>query len=158
MKPIYRNSLFDRLLRSRYIPSFVKNFGLTLITTGNLVLFKQAQFPLMKPVNVFLSGNDITWSLPNMKFMNLASSRSVSELTHFLVNTCSKLRSPVCILNHYHSYFYDWNSTITKTDLFRTWNNVLKSPSSGISSSASRFSIPSLRPRDSASGKKSRSD
>lgn len=127
MKPIYRNSLIDKILRFRYIPSFVKNLGLTIITTANLLFFNDAQFPLMKPVNIQLSEDSITWSLPSTKFMNLASSTSVSELTRFLVERCSKLRNPICILNHYHSYYHDWNSTITKTDLFGTWNNVLKS-------------------------------
>ena len=127
MKPIYRNSIFDRLLRFRYIPSIVKNFGLTLITAGNLIFFNESQFPLMKPVNIQLSEDNITWSLPSTKFMNLASSSSVTELTRFLVDDCSKLRNPICILNHYHSYYYDWNPTITKTDLFRTWNSVLES-------------------------------
>ena len=125
MKPIYRNSLFDKLLRFRYIPSVVKNFGLTMITTG--ILFNESLFPLMKPVNIQLSKNSITWSLPSTKFMNLASSNSVSELTKFLVESCSNLRNPICILNHYHSYYHDWNSAITKTELFRTWSNVLKS-------------------------------
>ena len=127
MKPIYRNSLFDKLLRFRYIPSFMKNFGLTLITTGNSIFFNQSQFPLMKPVNIQINGNSITWSLPSTKFLNLASSTSVSELTRFLVESCSVIRNPICILNHYHSYYHDWNSTITKTDLFRTWSSVLKS-------------------------------
>ncbi len=127
MKPIYRNSLFDKLLRFRYIPTVVKNFGLTLITTANSIFFNETQFPLMKPVNIQLSRNSVTWSLPSTKFMSLASSTSVSELTKFLVESCSKVRNPICILNHYHSYYHDWNSTITKTDLFRTWNNVLKS-------------------------------
>ena len=35
-------------------------------------------------------------------------------------------RTPLCILNHYHHYFYDWNyDFITRKNLFEQWNQIL---------------------------------
>ncbi|MGH9975697.1 MAG: hypothetical protein ACRD8Z_07665, partial [Nitrososphaeraceae archaeon] len=32
---------------------------------------------------------------------------------------------PMCILNHYHIFFHNWNSSITKHDLLKGWKQVL---------------------------------
>ena len=35
-------------------------------------------------------------------------------------------RTPICILNHYHHYFYDWDyDSITRKNLFKQWNQIL---------------------------------
>ena len=35
-------------------------------------------------------------------------------------------RIPLCILNHYHHYFYDWNyDSISRKNLFEQWNQIL---------------------------------
>jgi Uncharacterized protein conserved in bacteria (DUF2334) len=126
MTPIYRNIIFDSFLRTRYVPSILKTFAL-MIMIDNSILTKESNLAFPKPVNIELLDRNITWSLPSSKFMNQPSSASLSELTSFMIDRCNKLRTPVCILNHYHSYFFDWNSTITKNELFKSWSNLLQS-------------------------------
>lgn len=127
MTPIIRNTVFDTFLRYPYLPIVFKNLGLKLINFGNSIHFKETTLPLMKPVKIKLDKNYLSWSLRMDKFMNLSSIDAVTQLTEILVDNSNLSRDPVCILNHYHSYYYDWNSTITKSELFKTWNNVLKS-------------------------------
>jgi hypothetical protein len=126
MTTIYRNTIFDSFLRFRYVPSIIKNFALKIIIK-NSIRAKESNLTLPKPVDIHLFNRHITWSLPTSKFMSPASSASLSELSKLIINRCRVHRSPVCILNHYHSYFFDWNSTISKNDLFKAWNNLLRS-------------------------------
>ena len=31
----------------------------------------------------------------------------------------------LCKLNHYHQYFYDWNYSVTRIEMFRIWQKLL---------------------------------
>lgn len=126
MTPIIRNTVFDTFLRYPYFPLVFKNLALGLINFGSSIHFKETKLSLMKPVKIKLDKNQISWSLPMDKFMNLSSTNAVTQLTEFIVDNSNMSRDPVCILNHYHSYYYDWNSTITKSELFNAWTSVLK--------------------------------
>ncbi len=127
MIPVYRDTIVDKFLRFQYFPTRIRNFGFKIMMGKNYAYSQESTVQLMKPVNLYLGNNYICWSLPIQRFLNLRSSESVLELTRSLINASSALRNPICILNHYHAYFYDWNSTITKKELFKTWNSVLKS-------------------------------
>lgn len=42
------------------------------------------------------------------------------------ISYCMTQRSALCILNHYHHYFYDWNNaSITRKNLFEQWQQIL---------------------------------
>jgi hypothetical protein len=42
------------------------------------------------------------------------------------ISYCTAQRSPLCILNHYHHYFYDWNyDSVTRKDLFEQWQRIM---------------------------------
>jgi len=42
------------------------------------------------------------------------------------ISYCIAQRTSICILNHYHHYFYDWNyEYITRKNLFEQWQQIL---------------------------------
>lgn len=42
------------------------------------------------------------------------------------ISYCMIQRTPLCLLNHYHHYFYDWNhDSVTRKNLFEQWNQIL---------------------------------
>lgn len=42
------------------------------------------------------------------------------------ISDCMIQRTPLCILNHYHYYFYDWNlGSVTRKNLFEQWDQIL---------------------------------
>jgi len=128
MIPIYRNTIFDRFLRFQHIPNIIKKVPFRLIMRKySKISPKDCNMSLMKPVIINPMNGFITWSLPSSKFLNLSSPEALLDLTRIIINSCSMVRTPVCILNHYHPYFYDWSSTITRNELFKTWNEVLRS-------------------------------
>jgi len=128
MIPVYRNTIFDTFMRFQHIPDIIKKIPITLIMRKySTSSHKGPNMSLMKPVLIHPFKGFITWSLPANKFLNLNSPEGLPELIKFTINSCRVFRTPVCILNHYHSYFYDWSSTITKNELFKTWNEVLRS-------------------------------
>ena len=32
---------------------------------------------------------------------------------------------PLCIINHYHQYFYDWSDTVARTEMFKVWQKLI---------------------------------
>jgi Uncharacterized protein conserved in bacteria (DUF2334) len=130
--PIYRRTDFDKIIRSSYIPKFAKQIAFrTLINTYKKRYESTSSsnfgLSLVKPVIVYSDDGAISWSLPNREYIRLMSLDSLLDLTSNIIERCSKFRIPVCILNHYYIYFYDWNSSITNTELFRTWHKILES-------------------------------
>ena len=128
MIPIYRKSLFDELLRSEYIPAFTKYIALKIIS-GRYARSSNSNFgvSLVKPVWIHPDNIGISWSLPTGEYKKLTSFESLLDLTSHILQSCSILRAPVCILNHYYIYFYDWKSSLSNLELFRTWNKMLES-------------------------------
>jgi Uncharacterized protein conserved in bacteria (DUF2334) len=126
--PIYRETLFDRILRLGFIPNLVKIAWMRLVmnryhheTDDNYGV----QF--IKPVLIFPKKNVMTWSLPRIRASHITSFESLFNLTNSVIAICTQYRIPVCIINHYHLYYYDWSSTITKGELFRAWHSTLRS-------------------------------
>ena len=63
--------------------------------------------------------------LPFEKLISLDSFLdSVSKIVSFARSNRSKMGS-LCIINHYHQYFYDWSRSITRREMFSTWQKLL---------------------------------
>jgi hypothetical protein len=126
--PIYRDTLIDRILRSRSIPNYVKNTAMRLIMS-NYVNETDENFGVqfVKPVLISTTKNGITWSLPNIRTSHITSIDSLFNLTNRIIALCRQNRDPVCVINHYHLYYYDWSSSITKSDLFTAWSKIVNS-------------------------------
>jgi hypothetical protein len=128
LTPIYRETLFDQILRLGFIPNLVKIAGLRLLMNRyNNETDENFGVQFIKPVLISAKKNVITWSLPKIRASHITSFESLFNLTNCIIKLCTQYRIPVCIINHYHLYYYDWSSTITKGELFRTWRNILSS-------------------------------
>ena len=128
MIPIYRNTIFDRFMRLSLFPNLIKKISFKLIMRiYSKVYLEDSLLSLMKPVIISPVQGLLRWSLPSMKFEEFRTNEGLLQLSRNLIKACSISRAPICILNHYHSYFYDWNSTISKSELFRTWTEVMRS-------------------------------
>jgi peptidoglycan/xylan/chitin deacetylase (PgdA/CDA1 family) len=124
--PIYRETLFDRILRCGYVPNFVKSVGMKLVmNTYNNSTSKNYGVQFIKPVLISARKNALTWSLPNVSTSHITSFDSLFSLTNSVVKLCRHDRAPVCIINHYHLYYHDWSSTITKGELFKVWRDIV---------------------------------
>jgi hypothetical protein len=126
--PVYRDTIIDRILRSRAIPNYVKNTAMRMIMS-NYVNETDENFGVqfIKPVLISTKSKGITWSLPNIRTSHITSTNSLFNLTNRIITICRQNRGPVCLINHYHLYYYDWSSTITKSDLITTWNKIVNS-------------------------------
>ena len=126
--PIYRQTLFDTFLRNSFVPAYIKQIATKALSVkykpktsfGNWAL----QF--VKPVVISVGRDTISWRLASVKSANLSSFDSLSKLTDKVIASCMISRSPVCIINHYHLYYYDWNTSITRKDLFQAWKRILE--------------------------------
>jgi len=128
MIPIYRNTIFDRFMRFRHIPKLIKSISFNLImSVYSKVYLEESILSSMKPVVLSPTEGFIKWSLPSSKFTKIKTNEDLLGLSKDIINSCSISRTPICIINHYHSYFCDFDSTITKNELRRTWIKVLKS-------------------------------
>jgi Uncharacterized protein conserved in bacteria (DUF2334) len=126
--PIYRETLFDQILRLGFIPNLVKVAGMRLVLNRyNNNSDENFGVQFIKPVLISPKKNVITWSLPKIRASHITSFDSLFNLTNSIITICTQYRIPVCIINHYHLYYYDWNSTITKGELFSAWRNILRS-------------------------------
>jgi peptidoglycan/xylan/chitin deacetylase (PgdA/CDA1 family) len=129
--PIYRKSLFDSYIRSKHFPKFAKNIAMNSYRRRYIRRNKQGDIVpglgLLKPVILHLEDNSITWSIPTV----IALKRDFSidsplDLVKQTMETSIEKRSPVCIMNHYHTFFYDWSSNITRTDLYNVWQRIIE--------------------------------
>ena len=127
--PIYRETLFDSILKLRLVPNLFKNLAMRLVMNRYIKEGTDENFGVqfIKPVLISARNNAITWSLANIKSSHITSFDSLFNLTNCIIKLCTQNRIPVCIINHYHLFYFDWNSTITKGDLFRAWRNMLSS-------------------------------
>jgi hypothetical protein len=125
--PIYRQTLFDTFLRESSIPTYIKDIVTRILSFKykNRGSDRNWTFQLVKPVLISVSVNLISWTLESVKSAKLSSFEALSDLTEKVVQSCKLNRSPVCILNHYHLYYHDWDSTITNKDLFQAWRKIL---------------------------------
>jgi hypothetical protein len=127
--PIYRQSFFDSFLRNSFVPANVKQIAMRGIMSKYRNRSRDSNWYIqfVKPVFISLGKRVITWSLASMKYAKISSFDNLFKLTTQIIESSSISRTPVCILNHYHIYYYDWNTSITRKDLFQAWTQILKS-------------------------------
>jgi peptidoglycan/xylan/chitin deacetylase (PgdA/CDA1 family) len=127
LTPIYRDTVFDQILRLGFLPNLFKTAGMRLVMNRyNDETDENFGVQFIKPVLIFPKKNVITWSLPKIRASHITSFESLFNLTNSIITMCTQYRIPVCIINHYHLYYYDWSSTITKGELFGAWRNILR--------------------------------
>ena len=95
------------------------------------MLYKDEEMAIqsLKPVAVTMSRDYISWNVP-IKSSRISSPQSLFDFTNKVIQRCKASRSPICIINHYHFFYYDWNSSISRSELFRCWIqlvNILES-------------------------------
>jgi hypothetical protein len=126
--PIYRETIFDQILRLGFIPELFKIAALKLVMNRyNNVTYENFGVQFIKPVLISAKKNVITWSLPKIGRSHITSLESLNNLTNSIIKLCREYRMPICVINHYHLYYYDWNSTITKSELLAAFRNILTS-------------------------------
>ena len=139
MIPIYGQSNYHRFFRSSSVPNYFKKyFARKLIkkfaNMGFIIPF------IMSDVDYYDNKNNrgIMLHIPRRLKINPISNanknaereeESSQTFVKWISNTISYSmihRTPLCILNHYHHYFYDWNyDFITRKNLFEQWNQIL---------------------------------
>jgi predicted deacetylase len=126
--PIYRQTFFDTFLRNSFVPAYFKNIATRALAIKYKNRHRDGNWALqfVKPVMISVGQDTISWNLASVKSANLSSFDSLSKLTDKVIGSCMISRSPVCIINHYHLYYYDWNPSITRKDLFQAWRQILK--------------------------------
>jgi Uncharacterized protein conserved in bacteria (DUF2334) len=129
--PIYRETLYDGFLRQRLVPDMLKQIALRIVRSRyyrtNTMAEESLGVQFIKPVMLYIRNYGITWSLPRLWSSHLTSFQSLFKLNSEILKLCTLSRSAICVINHYHLYYYDWNSTITKSDLFHAWGRILTS-------------------------------
>ena len=131
MIPIYRDTGFDKLLRSPIIPLYIKDslFNRILYYYRRRYLTTYAPkfgLTLLKLCYIRVDDTGIRWHLPASYFAKIKSLENVVESTCHIIRLSNVLRRPICILNHYHTYFYDWNTSVSNFSFFRVWNKILE--------------------------------
>ena len=139
MIPIYGQSNYHRFFKSPLIPNYFKEyFARKLLkkfaNVGFIIPF------IMSNVDYYNNSNTrgIMLYIPRRLKMNPISNSDrnadakgdISQtFVKWISNTisyCMIQRTPLCLLNHYHHYFYDWNhDSVTRKNLFEQWNQIL---------------------------------
>ena len=123
MIPVYGQSIFHDFFRSTYIPNLLKQF------VAKAIIHRYGKSGFIIPLNIQIleKSKGIILSLPFMEIIKPRSSyESLLDMLSRIISACSYIRTPICILNHYHHYFYDWSSHITRKDLFIAWQKILE--------------------------------
>ncbi|HET6589008.1 MAG TPA: DUF2334 domain-containing protein [Candidatus Nitrosocosmicus sp.] len=137
MIPVYGQSKYHKLFRSNLIPSKIKSYLVLRIIKkfankgfiiplmmSNLDYFKAEPkngLPLYIPRRLKL--NPIS---QDEKELIASESKVFLNWVYRTVAHCKIYRNPICILNHYHHYFYDWHQyKITRNNLFTQWSLIL---------------------------------
>ncbi|CAN5663137.1 hypothetical protein BH23THE1_BH23THE1_26590 [soil metagenome] len=138
MIPIYGQSNYHKFFRSSYVPNYFKKYFASKLlkkfaNVGFIIPF------IMSNVDYYNNKHNqgIMLHIPRrLKINPLLNSNknaekeqeSLQTFVKWISNTISYSmvqRTPLCILNHYHHYFYDWNDSITRKNLFEQWNQIL---------------------------------
>jgi hypothetical protein len=124
MIPIYGQEKIHKFFRSQFIPSFYKR----RVARQMISKFGKSAFILPVYVNPIKDG--MTISLPrldNMDFEKLVSlDRFMDSISRIISYSVYNRSMALCIINHYHQYFYDWNPSVTRSDMFNVWQKLLE--------------------------------
>lgn len=139
--PIYGQSNYHRFFRSSYIPdNFKKYFANKLLkkfaNAGFIIPFIMSNVDyydnkhnhgIMLYIPRRLKINPISKSNENPENEPQESSQIFVKWISNTISYSMVQRTPLCILNHYHHYFYDWSyDSITRKNLFKQWNQILQ--------------------------------
>jgi hypothetical protein len=123
MIPIYGQEKIHKLFRSQFIPTFYKR----RVAKQMISKFGKSGFILPVYMNPIRDG--IMVSLPHlddMDFEKLVSLDSfMDSISKIISYSVFNHRAALCIINHYHQYFYDWSPSITRSDMFKIWQKLL---------------------------------
>jgi len=146
MVPIYGQSNYHRFFRSPYIPNQIKKY------VADKFIKKFANMGFIIPFimsNADYNNNNknnqgIVLHVPKRPKLDLISNNDKKQEDEYedrkegetsqtfvkwvsnTISSCIAQRTSICILNHYHHYFYDWNyEYITRKNLFEQWQQIL---------------------------------
>jgi peptidoglycan/xylan/chitin deacetylase (PgdA/CDA1 family) len=123
MIPVYGQEKIHRFFRSQFVPTFYKK----RIAKQMISKFGKSAFIL--PVLVNPISNGMVVSLPRLDdidFEKLVSlDRFMDTISKIISYGAYNRRRALCIINHYHQYFYDWSSTVTRNDMFKVWQKLI---------------------------------
>jgi hypothetical protein len=125
--PICRRTTFDTILENRFVPNFINRAAIRYVTDKYKDTYKNEKTTIqsLKPVVITIWRDFISWTVP-IKSSSISSPAALFDFTNKVVQTCRENRSPMCIINHYHFFYYDWNSSISRTELFRCWTQLVE--------------------------------
>lgn len=154
--PIYGKESIQKFFRSPFIPSFFKKrvakkiyhkFGKSAYVVPVMVnIVSNSLNSKVSSSNINKAGvngcddnsldsqvdeGEVINTLPpiGLSFEKLLSPVSFLDSISKIVSLASSNRnsiSSLCIINHYHQYFYDWNQSISRTEMFNTWQKLLR--------------------------------
>ena len=146
--PIYGRESINKFFRSPFIPAFFKKMA------AKKIYQKFGKSAYVVPVMINILGNNLynnsnkyknaddndchvraagaeaintlpPVGLPIEKLISPVSFLdSISKILSLASLNRSRISS-LCIINHYHQYFNDWNKTITRTNMFNSWQKLL---------------------------------
>ena len=122
--PIYGQENIHRFFRSTYVPSVFKRI------VAKRIIKKFAKSGFIIPVGISIQDQRIIMSLSSLglKYEDIELFETLLDSLRNLVCPVSNTKysgMPLCIINHYHQYFYDWSDTITRTEMFKVWQKLI---------------------------------
>jgi hypothetical protein len=130
--PFCRRTFFDRFMRSKNLPNFAKGAAINIYRRrymkGKSRENNEFSLHLLRSTHLYWEKNAITWSVPTaISLKKAASTDSLLKWAKRIIDSSFEKRNPICMINHYHIYFYDWSSYITQVDLHNTWQKIIES-------------------------------
>src|SRR5919109_76911 len=123
MIPIYGQEKIHKFFRSRYIPRFYKR------RVAKQIFSKFGKSAFIVPVYVNPNKDGMVISLPHidgMDFEKLVSLNSfLNSISKIILYSRYNRHMALCIINHYHQYFYDWSHSVTRSEMFKIWYKLL---------------------------------
>ena len=125
--PICRRTAFDSFLANPFVPRYVKRVASKFVARKFKDIYKTEKnvIQFLKPVGVKITENLISWTAP-LKSSRISSAESLFNFTEDVIRECYSKRVPICVLNHYHVFYYDWNSTISRNEVFQCWKQLVE--------------------------------
>lgn len=125
--PICRRTALDIFLANPFVPTYIRRAASKFVASKYKDTYKTEKnvIQFLKPVNVKITENFISWTAP-LRSSRIKSAESLFNFTDNVIRDCYSNRSPICVLNHYHVFYYDWNTTITRNELFRCWTHLVE--------------------------------
>jgi hypothetical protein len=123
MIPIYGQENIHKFFRSRYIPRFYKR------RVAKQIFSRFGNSAFIVPVYINPSKEGMEVSLPRLHGVDfeklVALDSFLDSVSKIITHSRYHRHMALCIINHYHQYFYDWSHSITRSEMFKVWQNLL---------------------------------